>query len=301
MLEVRSVTKRFGGMTAVESLSFKAPPGEIFGLLGPNGAGKSTTIKMIVNVLKPDSGEILFSGKKISERDKARIGYLPEERGLYRRARVIEMLFYLSDLKGARRSASRPRIYSWLERFGLAEFANRRIEELSKGMAQKVQFVAAVAHDPELVFLDEPFAGLDPVSSDLLLDSIRELGNEGKTILFSTHVMEQAERLCSRILLIDKGREVISGSIPEVRSRYGRNSVQIDFDGDIDFVKDLPFVAGVARYPRSAEIALLEEGASQRLFQALAGRVAVSRFEIVAPSLHKIFVDLVGKGNGEAE
>lgn len=301
MLEVKGVTKRFGGITAVDSLSFSAGRGEIFGLLGPNGAGKSTTIKMIMNILRPESGEILFSGKRIGERDKSRIGYLPEERGLYRRARVTEMLFYLSDLKGTRRAVSRPRIYAWLDRFGLAEHANRRIEELSKGMMQKVQFIAAVAHDPELLFLDEPFTGLDPLSSDLLLDSIRQFGNEGRTILFSTHAMEQAERLCSSIMLLDKGREVISGPLSDVRNRYGSNSVQIDFDGNIDFVRELPFVAGVVRYPRSAEVSLSGEGAPQQLFQALAGRVAVSRFEVVAPSLHKIFVDLIGNNNGGAE
>ncbi len=299
MIEVHAVSKSYGALAAVDRLSFVAREGEIFGLIGPNGAGKTTTIKMIVNILAPDSGEILFSGRPMREEDKSRIGYLPEERGLYRKVRVNDMLLYLADLKGRPRHESQPVIEQWLSRFGLAQWKHRRIDELSKGMAQKVQFIAAVAHGPELLFFDEPFAGLDPVSADLFLESMRSFAREGRTVLFSTHIMDHAERICNRILLIDRGREVVSGTLAEVKERYGRNSVVVEFDGDIEFVKSLPYVSGVMSYPRWVEVELNRRGAHTELFQALAGRVSVTRFELVAPSLHKIFVDLVGPPEGD--
>jgi ABC-2 type transport system ATP-binding protein len=301
MIEIKGITKRFGDLTAVDRISFSTGEGEIFGLIGPNGAGKSTTIKMIMNILAPDEGEIYFSGRLISEADKEHIGYLPEERGLYKKVKVGDMLRYLADLKGRRPSDSEPRIDAWLERFDLGKWKERKIEELSKGMAQKVQFIAAIAHDPDLLFFDEPFAGLDPVSSDLLLSSIRELGAQGKTILFSTHIMEQAEKICNKILLINKGREVVSGAIADIKRQHGRNSVQIEFDGDISFIEALPFVANITRYPRWIEAELTEADAADRLFQALSGRVSVTRFERVSPSLHQIFVNLVGERGREEE
>lgn len=300
MVEVQGITKRFGDLTAVDQISFTAKEGEIFGLIGPNGAGKSTTIKMIMNILVPDAGEIFFTGRRIREEDKEHIGYLPEERGLYKKVKVGEMLRYLCDLKGKSASQSGPEIDRWLARFGLAEWKERKIEELSKGMAQKVQFIAAIAHDPDLLFFDEPFAGLDPVSSDTLLEAIQELGSRGKTILFSTHIMEQAERICNKILLINKGREVVSGPVTEIKKRYGRNAVQIEFDGDVRFVEELQYVSHVSRYPRWIEAELTEPDSADRLFKDLAGRVSVTRFERVAPSLHRIFVNLVG-GREEQE
>ncbi len=301
MVEVKSITKRFGELTAVDKISFAAREGEIFGLIGPNGAGKSTTIKMIMNILVPDEGGIYFSGRPMSEEDKEHIGYLPEERGLYKKVKVGEMLRYLSDLKGRSPGEAELRINAWLERFELGSWKERRIEELSKGMAQKIQFIAAVAHDPDLLFFDEPFAGLDPVSSDLLLETIQQLGAEGKTILFSTHIMEQAEKICNRILLINRGREVVSGPVSEIKQRHGRNSVQIEFDGDGSFIEDLPFVADVRRFPRWIEAELAEADAADRLLEALVGRVSVTRFERVTPSLHRIFVNLVGNRGEEEE
>lgn len=299
MVELRTVTKRYGNTTAVDGVSFAAKGGEIFGLIGPNGAGKSTTIKMIMNILSPDEGQILFFGRPIREEDKQHIGYLPEERGLYRKLRVNEMLLYLSDLKGRPREESQKRIDEWLARFDLSEWKYRKIEELSKGMAQKVQFIASIAHDPDLLFFDEPFSGLDPVSSDAMLTIIRELGRQGKVILFSTHIMDQAEKICTNLLLINKGREVISGPVGELKRRYGRNSVQIEYDGDISFVDSLPYVEKVVKYPRWAEVELNTAGSHDRLLSDIAGRVSVSRFELVTPSLHKIFVDLVGNATGE--
>jgi ABC-2 type transport system ATP-binding protein len=283
---------------AVAGLSFEARPGEIFGLIGPNGAGKSTTIRMIMNIIAPDSGTIRFDGSPLSEADKDRIGYLPEERGLYRKAKLGEVLEYLAAIKGAKPALYRPSIDAWLERFGLSEWKNRKVQELSKGMAQKAQFIAAVAHNPSVVFFDEPFSGLDPLAQDELLAVMVELKQKGATVLFSTHIMEHAEKICERILLMDKGKEVVYGSMADIKAQYGRNAVQLEFDGDASFVAGLDFVESVVSYPRWIEVELKEDADPDALFRALAGRLRVRRFETVAPSLHKIFVRLVG---GEEE
>ncbi len=285
-------------MQAVAGLSFEARPGEIFGLIGPNGAGKSTTIRMIMNIIAPDSGTIRFDGSPLSEADKDRIGYLPEERGLYRKAKLGEVLEYLAAIKGAKPALYRPSIDAWLERFGLSEWKNRKVQELSKGMAQKAQFIAAVAHNPSVVFFDEPFSGLDPLAQDELLAVMVELKQKGATVLFSTHIMEHAEKICERILLMDKGKEVVYGSMADIKAQYGRNAVQMEFDGDASFVAGLDFVESVVSYPRWIEVELKEDADPDALFRALAGRLRVRRFETVAPSLHKIFVRLVG---GEEE
>jgi ABC-2 type transport system ATP-binding protein len=296
MIELRSVSRSFGQVKAVNEISFATREGEIFGLLGPNGAGKSTTIKMIMNILRPDSGEILFNGRRIRESDKDRIGYLPEERGLYKKVKINEMLLYLASLKNANRHAAEKRLDEWLGRFGLLEWKTRTPETLSKGMAQKVQFIAAVLHEPELVFLDEPFSGLDPVSTDVLREAVLDLGTRGTTILFSTHNMEVAEKICSRLLVIDHGRELISGSLADIKSRYGHNTVIVEFDGNIDFGTLSGMVATVARFPRWVELGLIEGANPQTLLRTLLGQVAVRKFELVSPSLHRIFVDLVGAG-----
>lgn len=281
-------------MQAVAGLSFEARPGEIFGLIGPNGAGKSTTIRMIMNIIAPDSGTISFDGSPISEADKDRIGYLPEERGLYRKAKLGEVLEYLAAIKGAKPALYRPSIDTWLERFGLSEWKHRKVQELSKGMAQKAQFIAAVAHNPSVVFFDEPFSGLDPLAQDELLAVMVELKQKGATVLFSTHIMEHAEKICERILLMDKGKEVVYGTMADIKAQYGRNAVQLEFDGDASFVAGLEFVESVVSYPRWIEVELKEDADPDLLFRALAGRLRVRRFETVAPSLHKIFVRLVG-------
>jgi len=294
VIELQSVSKSFGQVRAVDTISFATREGEIFGLLGPNGAGKSTIIKMIMNILAPDSGSILFDGSPIRESDKDRIGYLPEERGLYRKVKINEMLLYLASLKNADRSAVEKRLDEGFARFDLAEWKTRTPEALSKGMAQKVQFIASVLHDPEFLFLDEPFSGLDPVSTDVLREAILELGRRGTTILFSTHNMEVAERICSRILVIDHGREVISGSLADIKSRYGHNTVAVEFDGAIDFGSLAGMVRNVSRFPRWVEVELLEGASPQTLLKCLVGQVSIRRFEVVSPSLHNIFVELVG-------
>lgn len=299
MLSVEQVTKRYANVVAVDGISFESRQGEIFGLIGPNGAGKSTTIRMIMNIIAPDSGRIRFNGAPLQASDKARIGYLPEERGLYRKAKVGEVLEYLAALKGAPSAKAREAIDAWLKRFGIEEWKNRKVSELSKGMAQKAQFIGAVAHNPSIVLFDEPFSGLDPVAQDELLAAMVELKNRGATVLFSTHIMEHAEKICERIFLIDKGRQVVYGTTAQIKADYGRNAVQLEFDGSGDFVKGLPFVATVTAYPRWIEVELAEGADPDELFRAVAGRLKVRRFETVAPSLHKIFTRLVGPG-GEA-
>jgi ABC-2 type transport system ATP-binding protein len=295
MIELRAISKSFGRVKAVDGISLSAKEGEIFGILGPNGAGKSTMIKMIMNILKPDSGWIFFNGKSIRESDKDRIGYLPEERGLYRKVKINEMLLYLASLKNTDRRTASKRLDAWLDRFNLLEWKTSTPEVLSKGMAQKVQFIASVLHDPEFLFLDEPFSGLDPVSADSLREAILELGSRGKTILFSTHNMEVAERICSRILVIDHGREVISGSLADIKTRYGKNTVAIEFDGTIDFGSLSGMLRNLSRFPRWVELELVEGVSPQALLKILVDQVSVRRFEVVAPSLHNIFVELVGE------
>jgi ABC-2 type transport system ATP-binding protein len=301
MIELRDVRKSFGELKAVDGVSLSTGAGEVFGLLGPNGAGKSTTIRMIMKILAPDSGSILFNGKPILEEDKSRIGYLPEERGLYRKVKIGEMLLYLASLKGANPASSARRLDELLERFGLAKWKRRPPEELSKGMAQKAQFIAAVLHDPEFIFLDEPFSGLDPVSTDELRVAVLELAQDGKTVLLSTHNMEVAEKICSRILIMDHGRVVVSGPLADIKGRYGKNCVSVEFDGELDLER-LPLpVSVISRFPRYVEMELAEGTSAQEVLAALVGRVSIRRFEVVAPSLHGIFVQIVGKGEQGGE
>ncbi len=301
MLEAREVRKSYGDLRAVDGLSFSARPGEIFGLIGPNGAGKSTTIRMAMNIIAPDSGDILINGRRLAEEDKAVVGYLPEERGLYRKIKVSEMLLYVASLKGMSPQAAVDSMNTWLKRFDILDWKERKIDELSKGMAQKVQFIATVIHRPQLVLFDEPFSGLDPLSQDILLEAMLELKAAGVTVLFSTHIMEHAEKICERILLVNHGREIVSGALAEVKSRHGRNAVQIEFDGDASFIDKLPCVESVRRFPRWIEAQLRPGADSDELYRALAGRLKVRRFEVVAPSLHKIFISLVGDTSAETE
>ncbi|MEN6477398.1 MAG: ATP-binding cassette domain-containing protein [Rectinema sp.] len=300
MLEVIDIKKSFGAARAVDGVSFRVSPGSIFGLIGPNGAGKSTIIRMIMNILAPDSGSILFDGVPLVDGHKTKIGYLPEERGLYRKDTVDEILRYLAELKGMSRSAARASIALWLARFDLADRGKAKISELSKGMAQKVQFIASVVHDPALVLFDEPFSGLDPMSQEILLAAMVELKNAGKTVIFSTHIMEHAEKICSEIFMVHRGREVASGKLSELKTKYGRNSVQLEFDGDGAFLRDLPCVESVIPYPRWTEVALNQGSSAQELLAAASARLSLRRFELMEPSLHKIFISLAGGSAEEA-
>lgn len=294
MIRVEEVYKSYEAVKAVDGVSFTSEPGQIFGLIGPNGAGKTTIIRMIMNIIAPDSGRIFFDGSPLQESDKARIGYLPEERGLYKKVKVNDMLLYLGELKGSPTAELQKSIDTWLERFDLMEWKQKPVSELSKGMSQKVQFIAAIAHDPEILFFDEPFSGLDPVSSDLLRESIQELSKTGRTVLFSTHIMEQAEKLCNRIFLINKGKQVVYGSLDEVKTAHGSKSITVEFDGDGGFIAGLPGVESANTYQRWVEIRMEEGTEPDFILQQLVGKIAIRRFEVVAPSLHNIFVSLVG-------
>lgn len=300
VIQLDAVTKRFAGHTAVDQLSLSVPPGIIFGLLGPNGAGKSTTIRMILNILTPDEGRITLFGNAAASRDlSARIGYLPEERGLYKKMRVGDHLTFLGEAKGIRRTEARRKAGAWLERLGISDWTMKKVEELSKGMQQKVQFIGALLHDPELLLLDEPFSGLDPVNSQVMKDVVVELARAGKTLLFSTHIMEQAERMCDHIVIIARGRKVVDGTLMGVKQEFGGRHVALSFTRNRDraarILSDRSTVARVDDYGASAEVQLVDGTDPDRLLRALIEQdVGLARFEIVDASLQSIFIAKVG-------
>jgi ABC-2 type transport system ATP-binding protein len=287
------VAKRFDGRSAVEDLDLEVARGSVFGLLGPNGAGKTTTLRMVLDVFAPDSGSVEVLGRPAGGGVRDRIGYMPEERGLYPRMALGEQLLYLAELKGAARREAAPRLAAWLERLGLAAWAGRKVNELSKGMQQKAQFVATVLHDPELLILDEPMSGLDPVATDQLREVLLELRAQGKTLVLSSHQMETVERLCDAIALLDRGRKLLEGPVAEVKRRHGRNNVILAYEGDGAFLGGAPGVRKVTDHGRYAEIQLEEGADPQALLREAAARLRVSRFEVAEPSLHDIFVDRV--------
>ncbi len=283
---------------ATDDVSFEVDKGRIFGLLGPNGAGKTTLIRMITNILIPDSGEILLLGENVSSSQQSKIGYLPEERGLYKRLKVIEQIRYFGELKGlsTREAISRGR--AWLKRLNAEDWENKKVQELSKGMSQKVQFIATVLHHPPLLILDEPFSGLDPVNAELMINVIRELQQTGVTVILSTHVMEQVEKLCDDIVLINKGRILLSGSVREVKSRYGRDTVVLEFDGSDAFLDELSDVRILSRSAGRAEIRLSgDKDQANAIIQKAMQHTQLIRFEFVEPSLHEIFISEVNAQN----
>jgi ABC-2 type transport system ATP-binding protein len=294
MLQVAHLRKDFKTVRAVDDVSFQVQRGEIFGLLGPNGAGKTTTIRVILNILEPDGGEALYDGRKFSDRTRDLLGYLPEERGLYKKSRVLDTILYFAELRGVARGKAKAEAYRWLKRFSLLEYVERKVEELSKGNQQKVQFITAVLHGPELIVLDEPFSGLDPVNQILFKDILLELKKEGKAIIFSTHQMDQAEKLSDSLCLINKGRVVLGGSVREVKKRYGTNALHLEFEGDGSFLSTLPGVTRALIYSNSAELELSREADMQKILSGMLGRLALRRFELVEPSLQSIFIQVVG-------
>lgn len=297
---VDRVTKRFAGHTAVDSLSLSVSSGIIYGLLGPNGAGKTTTIRMIMDIYEPDEGTVrLFNDVAGGRTHSAQIGYLPEERGLYPKMRVLDVLTFLAETKGVPRKTGRAKALEWLDRLGLGDWRMRKVSDLSKGMQQKVQFISAVLHDPELVVLDEPFSALDPVNRQVLLDTVIDFRRRGKTVLFSTHIMEHAEQLCDRLCIIARGKKIIDGTLTEVKSRHGGKHVNVAFDGSQGNARqvfaDRRLVAKVQDFGQEAELELSDGADAQEILRALVESGArLSRFELASPSLHKIFVDLVG-------
>jgi ABC-2 type transport system ATP-binding protein len=295
---LRGIGKSFGGHVAVRDLSLEVPRGSVFGLLGPNGAGKTTTLRMVLDILGPDAGTIEILGRPADHAARDRIGYMPEERGLYPRMVLEDQLVFMASIKGLGRAEAARRIGPWLERLGLADWRRKKTNELSKGMQQKAQFVATVLHAPEVLILDEPMSGLDPVGMDVMRDVMLDLSRRGTTLVLSSHQMETVERLCDRVALINRGEKILDGSVAEVKARHGKNTVVLAYEGDGAFIGGLPGVARVTDFGRYVEVRLADGADPQPLLEAAVGRLRLRRFEIVEPSLHDIFVETV-KGHGK--
>lgn len=292
LLRVESLTKRYGDFAAVDGLSFEVHEGEIFGLLGPNGAGKTTTIRMIMDIIRPDEGAVSVLGQPPSLA-REQVGYLPEERGLYRDLKLIEALVYLAELKGTPRSGARERAMVWLERIELADWATNKVKDLSRGMQQKVQFVASLIHDPALLILDEPFQGLDPVNVDLIKTMIRELQAEGKTIVLSDHQMNLVEALCDRIVLIDRGQAVLYGSLDEIKRQHAPGAVRVRTQADL---AALPGILHAQR-ENGDVVVMLDEMTPQELLRSLVEHgVPLEAFEVATTPLEEIFISVVKEG-----
>jgi len=292
-VEVSHVVKSFADKVAVDDLSFAVNQGELFGLIGPNGAGKTTTIRMMMDIIKPDSGEVTIFGEKFGETTLNKLGYLPEERGLYKKLKVLDSITYLASLKGMDRRPAEEKAGELLERTGMSYTRNMKIEEMSKGMGQIIQFIVTIVHDPQLVILDEPFSGLDPVNTELLKEICIDLKNQGKAVILSAHQMNQVEELCDRILMVNNGRAVLYGDLSEIKSNYKGNSVLLDVEGEPG---DLPGVAEKRAHKGYVELVLDGKTTPQQLLERLvsSGKV-VNRFEMATPSLNEIFLKEVGK------
>ncbi|MFC1948729.1 ABC transporter ATP-binding protein [Chloroflexota bacterium] len=292
-VSVSGISKSYNSTRVVDKISFDVRQGEIFGLIGPNGAGKTTTIRMLMDIIKPDSGEISILGEKLNENAKNRIGYLPEERGLYRKLTVINSLVYLASLKNIPAYTARRRAEELLERIDMLPHKDKKVEELSRGMGQFIQFLVTIIHDPQLVILDEPFANLDPVNTEMVKDIILDLRNQGKAIILSTHRMNEVERLCDRIFMINKGQAVLYGELTEIKARYRNNSVLLEFKGELPSLKG---VTGRHDYKDYVELFLDKETQPQKILEQLMDKeIDISRFEISTPSLNDIFLQLVEK------
>lgn len=290
------VTKRFGEFCAVSELSISAYAGRVYGLLGPNGAGKTTSIRMIVNITRPDSGQIELFGRKITAELQDRIGYLPEERGLYKKMKIGEQIKFFAELKSVKSAEVDHRIDFWLGRVKLLEWKKKRASELSKGMQQKIQFITAILHDPDLLILDEPFSGLDPINVELLKEIILELKAAGKTIIFSTHQMEIAEKICDDICLLNRSLKVLDGRLREIKESFGRNSVALRVVGGDDALRDPTLVSKLERHSDQVEVLLAPGASAQDLLRKLVvAGATVSKFEMIEPSLNDIFIQKIGE------
>jgi len=291
--EVNHIFKSYADKAVVNDLSFSVARGEIFGLIGPNGAGKTTTIRMMMDIIKPDSGEVTILGEKLSEATKNRLGYLPEERGLYKKLGVLESIVYLASLKGVDRHSATEKANELLNQTGMSSNKTKKIEELSKGMGQIIQFIVTIIHDPQLVILDEPFAGLDPVNTELLKGMFADLRNQGKAVILSTHQMNQVEELCDRILMINNGHAILYGDLSEIKSRYRGNSVLLDFKGELG---EVPGVTAKRAHKGYTELVLDGKTTPQQVLAHLVSRgMVINRFEAATPSLNEIFLKEVGK------
>jgi ABC-2 type transport system ATP-binding protein len=293
-VRLEGVTKRFGKHTAVSSLNLEIPRGVICGLLGPNGSGKTTSIRMIMGILHPDEGRVDLFGGDPDEIRRTKVGYLPEERGVYRKMKCLDLVLFLAEIRGVPRSEGRQRGMQWIERLGLGEWADKRVEDLSKGMQQKIQFIGTVIHDPELLILDEPFSGLDPINQDVLEEIVLDFHKRGTTILFSTHLMDQAERLCERVCLISKSRKVLDADLKQLKAAERKGVVAIEFDGDDGWLRG-PEVKSIERV-NGGFLLHLNEGADHQpiLRRGVDSGATLSKFDLVEPRLHEIFVRHAG-------
>jgi ABC-2 type transport system ATP-binding protein len=295
-LTLQDLVKDFDGKRAVDKISFTARKGEILGLLGPNGAGKTTTIRMIMNIIAPDQGTIEILGRPFSEKMKDNIGYLPEERGLYRKMKVMDVLVFLGELKGLKADIIRARSRRLLQQFDLAQYEQKKVEELSKGMAQKLQIIATILHEPELLILDEPFSGLDPLNIELVTRILLEKKMEGVSIILSTHLMEYAEKIVDSVVMINQGRKVLDGKLTEIKARYGKKFIRIEYEGDSAFMAGLDYVKGYKNYGREMEIELIDLADKNRLLKELSARISLNAFQLTEPSLQHIFIRKVNEG-----
>jgi ABC-2 type transport system ATP-binding protein len=294
-VEVSHIVKSFADKAVVNDLSFSVSQGEIFGLIGPNGAGKTTTIRMMMDIIRPDSGTVTILDEKLSESAKNELGYLPEERGLYRKLRVLDSIIYLASLKGVDRPSAEARANELLKQTGMLPHKMKKIEELSRGMGQIIQFIVSIIHDPQLVVLDEPFAGLDPVNRDLLKGMLSNLRSQGKALILSTHQMNEIEELCDRILMINHGRSVLYGNLAEIKARYRSNSVLLESEGELG---EVPGVSEKRAHKGYVELVLDKGTTPQQVLESLVGReLVINRFEVATPPLNEIFLKVVGQSH----
>jgi ABC-2 type transport system ATP-binding protein len=296
-ISLSGVSKYYGTYAAVNNVSFEVSPGKIHGILGPNGAGKTSTIRMITSITAPDSGSISIMGLPAGEATQRVIGYMPEERGLYKKMKVGEQLMYLVQLKGKSKMDAKAALTHWLDRFEASDWIGKEVGELSKGMQQKVQFIATIAHNPDVYIFDEPFSGLDPINSELLKQVILELKQAGKTVVFSTHRMEQVEQMCDDITLYNRGEVILSGNVSTIKNSFGRNTILLEFEGDESFLDTLENVRINNRSNRFAEIRLLDGANDRMILQKAVASVHVYKYEFVQPSLHEIFISSVQQHN----
>lgn len=299
MLVVENLVKEYKGLTAVDKISFSIGPGKIFGLLGPNGAGKTTTIRTVLNIIRPTSGSITFEGQPITNDFFNLIGYLPEDRGLYKKSKVIDVVLYFAAIKNIEKQDAIKRLDVWLNRLNISNYKSKKIEELSKGNQQKIQFIISVLHDPKLLILDEPFSGFDPINQQIIKEAILTFVSAGKIIILSTHQMETAEKLCSDILLLNNGKEVCKGNLASIKKNFGVNNVKIEFEGDPSFINSMQEVVTADIYGTYAEVHLKEDIKPADFLRTLSQKIPINHFSGIDPTLNKIFIDLINRSNSQ--
>lgn len=297
-LEVKNLTKQFGTIKAVDNASFFVPEGSVFGLIGRNGAGKTTTIRMLMNIIIPDSGEIILRGTKVGQEFRNKVGYLPEERGLYKRMTVLDTVLYFAELKGKTGRTIQKKAIEYLKRFELYERRTAKIQDLSKGNQQKIQFISTILHDPEFIILDEPFSGMDPINTNLLKEVILEEKQKGKVIILSTHLMDFAEKMCDYIAMINHGKIILNGSLREIKKKYAQKNITLNYEGNISFLYSNPMVEKISNFGNSTGIRVKDEKYSQDILRELINNhVIVKKFDSNDITLHEIFIELAGNEN----